>query len=101
MNEFVVHEMILSGFCQDDFVERVMGDKALIPVPLLPSKFFRKIIKKKKEFISHLFMAKFGLNLPKKLNVLYFHAHSQIWLNISWVNGHLSYITKLKRKESP
>ncbi len=42
---FVVHEMILSGFCQDDFVERVMmGDEALIPVPLLPSKVFRKII---------------------------------------------------------
>jgi hypothetical protein len=30
--------MILSGFCQDDFVERVMVDKAFIPVPLLPSK---------------------------------------------------------------
>lgn len=38
MNEFVVQEMILSGFCQDDFVERVMDDKEFIPVPLLPSK---------------------------------------------------------------
>jgi hypothetical protein len=30
MNEFVVHEMILSGFCPDDFVERVMVDPSSI-----------------------------------------------------------------------
>jgi hypothetical protein len=45
MNEFFVQEMILSGFCQDDFVERVMDDKASIPVPLLPSKFLEKLKK--------------------------------------------------------
>ncbi len=30
MNEFVVHEMILSGFCPDDFIERVMVDPSSI-----------------------------------------------------------------------
>ncbi len=59
MNEFVVQEMILSGFCQDDFVERVMVDKAFIPVPLLPSKVFRKF-KKEEERIHITFIAKFG-----------------------------------------
>jgi hypothetical protein len=53
MNEFVVQEMDFVRFlCQDDFVERVMDDKAFIPVPLLPSKAFRNL-KKKREFVSH------------------------------------------------
>jgi hypothetical protein len=78
MNEFVVQEMILSGFCQDDFVERM--NKALIPVPLLPSKAFRKI----KKINSYLVHIQIWLNLPKKLNVCTFIylAHSQIWLNL-------------------
>jgi hypothetical protein len=102
MNEFVVHEMILSGFCPDDFIERVMVHKALIPVPLLPSKAFRKMEKKEKR-IHISFIAKFGLNLPQKLNVCTFIylAHSQVWLNIFIHESSLeSYITKLKRKES-